>query len=393
MKEALLAVAKVFQNPLFYWIFILIIFTGIRRIKQERKHFGIKINDLFSEWSHTWLLTIGFGLILSAFMLGVGVVFTYETMFVLSIVTIVLSIHGKPTWLSATYTVGLTYIIMLIAPLALPYQEVISPDLIEEVNFTAIALLVALFLMIESVLFRTMHGNESFVSLGTSARGGRIGQHHLQKISIIPFFLLVPHGLITPFASFWPYISIGEENYSLLLFPFVLGFNHVVRSSLPQEGAKYIGKWVGLLSVLVLAIVIGSIYVPFLSAVAILASIIGREFILYKFRVHEKHALPYFSEQSTGMMVLTVIPQSRADRLGIVVGETIAKVNGKEIKTSADFYYYLQESNAFFKLDVLDKNGEVRFIQSALYEGDHHELGIIFVEEKHSMVASVASEN
>lgn len=386
MKEALLAVAKVFQNPLFYWIFILIIFTAIRRIKLERKHFGIKINDLFSEWSRTWLLTIGFGFILSALMLGVGVVFTYETMFVLSIVTIVLSIHGKPTWLSATYTVGLTYLIMLLTPLVLPYQDVISLDLIDEVNFTAIALLVALFLMIESVLLRTMHGNESFVSLGTSARGGIIGQHQLKKISIIPFFILVPHGLITPFASFWPYISIGEENYSLLLFPFVLGFNHVVRSSLPQEGAKYLGKWIGLLSVLVLAIVIGSIYVPFLSAVAILASIIGREFILYKFRVHEKHSLPYFSEQSTGMKVLTVIPGSRADRLGVIVGETIAKVNGKHIKTSADFYYYLQESNAFFKLDVLDKNGEVRFIQSALYEGDHHELGIIFVEEKHSSV-------
>src|SRR5699024_2603424 len=146
MKEALLAVAKVFQNPLFYWIFILIIFTGIRRIKLERKHFGIKINDLFSEWSRTWLLTIGFGFILSALMLGVGVVFTYETMFVLSIVTIVLSIHGKPTWLSATYTVGLTYLIMLLAPLVLPYQDVISLDLIDEVNFTAIALLVALFL-------------------------------------------------------------------------------------------------------------------------------------------------------------------------------------------------------------------------------------------------------
>jgi len=30
---------------------------------------------------------------------------------------------------------------------------------------------------------------------------------------------------------------------------------------------------------------------------------------------------------------------------------------------------------------VLDINGEVRYVQRALYEGEHHELGILFVEE------------
>lgn len=380
--EVLLAVAKIVLQPLFYWSFILVIYAGYRRIKKERKQFGIKVNDLFSEWSRTWILSIGFGLMITAIMLGVGVVFTYETMLVLSIITILLSIHGKLTWLSASYTVGLTYIVVLFAPLLLPYQNVIPTHYFDHINLTSIALLVPLFLLAESILLRTMHGNESFVSIGKSARGARIGEHSLRKLSIIPFFVLIPSGLITPMASFWPTISIGAESYSLLLFPFILGFNHVVRSSLPQEGARYVGKWIALLGVVILAIVIGSIYVPLLSAVAILVAIIGREFILYKFRLHEKQSLPFFTERKDGIMVLTVIPGSRADQLGIVVGETIVKVNGKNIQSVSDFYYFLQESNAFFKLDVLDKFGEVRFIQSALYEGDHHELGIIFIEER-----------
>lgn len=387
-----MAVAKIVINPLFYWSFILIIFSGIRRIKEERKTFGIKINDLFFEWSRTWIFSIGFGLFLTGIMIGLGVVYTYETMLVLSIVTIILSIHGKLTWLSASYTVGLTYIIMLLAPLILQYQNVISAELFEHVNFTAIALFVPLFMIAESVLLRIMHGNESSVSVGKSSRGARIGQHHLRKLAIIPFFVLVPSGLITPIASFWPYISIGGESYSLLFFPFILGFNHAVRSCLPQEGANYLGKWIGLLSILVLGLVIGSIYVPLLSAVAILLAIVGREFILYKFRIHEKYTLPYFTTHKTGLTVLTVIPDSRADRLGIVVGETIAKVNGKKIYSASDFYYYLQDSSAFFKLDVLDKNGEVRFIQSALYEGDHHELGIIFIEKNEPQVEAIANE-
>ncbi|HLR15180.1 MAG TPA: PDZ domain-containing protein [Bacillota bacterium] len=380
--EVLQAIAKIVLQPLFYWSLILVFYAGYRRIKKERKQFGIKVNDLFSEWSSTWILSIGFGLIITAIMLGVGVVFTYETMLVLSISTILLSIHGKLTWLSASYTVGLTYIVVLFAPILLAYQDVIPVHSFDNVNLTSIALLASLLLIAEGILLRMMHGNESFASIGKSTRGARIGEHSLSKLSIIPFFVLIPSGLITPIADFWPTISIGAENYSLLLFPFILGFNHVVRSSLPQEGARYIGKWIGLLGTLILAIVIGSIYVPFLSALAILVAIIGREFILYKFRSREKQSLPFFTERKDGIMVLTVIPGSRADRLGIVVGETIVKVNGKNIQSVSDFYYFLQESNGFFKLDVLDKYGEVRFIQSALYEGDHHELGIIFIEER-----------
>ncbi len=45
------------------------------------------------------------------------------------------------------------------------------------------------------------------------------------------------------------------------------------------------------------------------------------------------------------------------------------------------FYQALQKSGAFFKLDIIDDAGEVRFVQSAFYEGDHHELGLIFTEK------------
>lgn len=382
LTEVLWAIVYSFMNPLVYWSIILVIFAGIRRIRQERRQFGIKVNDLFSEWSRTWLFSIGFGFIVTAVMIGVGVVFTYETMVILCIVTILLSIHGKLTWLSASYTVGLTYVIMIFAPLLLTNQSVIPVERFEDTHLTTIALLVALFVLAESILLYTTTNKETFVRATTSARGSRIGQHHLRKLAIIPFFVLVPSGLITPIASFWPYISLGGETYSLLLFPFILGFDHATKSTMPEEAAKYIGKRIALLSLLVFAFVAGSLYIPFLSAVAIVVAIVGRELILYRFRMRDKETLPYFPPLEKGLMVLTVIPQSRADRLGIVVGETIARVNGKEVNSVSEFYYALQKSGAFFKIDILDRHGEVRFVQSAFYEGDHHELGIIFVEER-----------
>lgn len=41
----------------------------------------------------------------------------------------------------------------------------------------------------------------------------------------------------------------------------------------------------------------------------------------------------------------------------------------------------MSEHRTFCKMAVQDLSGEVRFVQRALYEGEYHELGLIFVKE------------
>ena len=36
----------------------------------------------------------------------------------------------------------------------------------------------------------------------------------------------------------------------------------------------------------------------------------------------------------------------------------------------------------FVELEVLDNQNQIRFVQRALFEGEHYELGILFAEEK-----------
>jgi S1-C subfamily serine protease len=64
------------------------------------------------------------------------------------------------------------------------------------------------------------------------------------------------------------------------------------------------------------------------------------------------------------------------------VGEIVSKVNGTIVHNEAEVYEALQRNRAHCKLEVLDVNGQVRFVQRALYEGDHHELGILFVQDE-----------
>ncbi|WP_174614272.1 PDZ domain-containing protein [Virgibacillus ihumii] len=369
-------VGKIFFNPLLYWIILLIFLAGIKRIQKERNNFGFKLFDVFSEWKNTWTVGLLSGLFISIIFLGAGVVFSYETILVLSSLAIILSITLRFTLLSASYTVGIGYLILLVLPFIPSSQNVIDGGLFTETNFTGLVFLLSIMLFTEAVLTKRVQNNTSFPDMISGRRGMLVGAHHIKKLSVIPFFVLVPSGLITSFAPFWPYFSMNGETYSLLLVPFLVGFDYTVKSSLPEKAAERISKSVFILGSMVFLLAVGSIYVRWLSIAAIVLGIIGKEFISYRHRAFENKHNAYFSRQTRGFKVLGIVPNSPAERLGVVVGDSIVKVNGHHVNSLHDFYYALQK-NTFFKLEIVDEHHEVRFVQSPLYEGDHHELGIV----------------
>ncbi|SHF88869.1 PDZ domain-containing protein [Ornithinibacillus halophilus] len=385
VEEWLLEIAKgigrLFLNPLLYWFILLLFFTGYKRVKQERKQFGIKVFDIFSEWRDTWVLTLLLGIFISIISIMLGLVFSIETLLILSFVTIILSVTLQLSLLSASYTIGLSYILLLVFPLF--FDSIGSWTLFEEINFTGLVILLAIFLLVESHLLSKTERNETFPSLTLGTRGSWIGQHTIKKAAIIPFFTLIPTGLIPAIEPYWPYLTIGGENYGLILFPFVIGYKHQVKGMLSIEAAVRLSKSLFWLAILVLLIAISSIMIEWLSLVAIVIAILGREYINYRHRLEDNSKTPIFYQSNQGLKVLSIIPGSPADRLDIQVGETITKVNGTRISNEQEFYEALQDTGAFFKIELLDINGEIRFVQSAIYEGDHHELGILFPSTPH----------
>jgi hypothetical protein len=383
--EIIKGIGKMFVNPLLYWMFFLLFFAGYKRIKQERVDFGFKVFDIFTEWKGTWALSLVSGIILSFLIIGIGIVFSYETILLLCVITILVSLTLNFKLLSAGYTIGITYFLLLFLPFLLDRQSYVDASLFSETNFTGISLLLGLFLVIEAILLKTIKRNASFPSIIIGNRGLPIGQHHLKRLAFIPFFALIPAGMITPYIPFWPYFTIGETSYSLIAVPFMIGVDYLVRGGLPQFVAARLAKATAYLAMVVLLIAIGSIFISWLSLAAVLVAILGKEWIRYNHKVKDQQHLAYFHPMNEGLKVLGVIPGSPADRLGILIGETISKVNGRKVSSVDTFYLALQESGATFKLAVLDDANEVRFIQSALYEGDHYELGLVFPTLPHRL--------
>ena len=96
----------------------------------------------------------------------------------------------------------------------------------------------------------------------------------------------------------------------------------------------------------------------------------------------EKQKPFYFSQSDQGVLILGITPYSPAEKMGLQVGEVIKKVNGRSVRTESELYEALQSNRAHCKLEVYGINNELRFEQRALFEGEHHELGILFVQDK-----------
>ncbi len=382
LLEAAKGIGRFFANPLLYWTILLFILTGYRRIRRERYQFGAKLYGLFAEGRHTFTIAFLFSIILSALAILFGLVLSKETIIVLAVVMFLLSMTGSTTLLSASYTIGITFLLLLILPF-LPLDilnSFVNFSNISAIHFICLAIITGILLLVEALMVGSQKHRQTFPNLSLSERGVWIGNHELKRLAFVPFFTLLPVDSISGIVPFFPYFEYGEQAFSLIFIPFFIGYRYNVRGELPNNAAYRIGQATLLLSLVVLLFAIGSLFLPFLSFVAIFLAIFGKEWITYQNRMQNKKQSALFTPLNKGVKVLAMIPESPADRLGILVGETILKVNGIVVTDSVQCYEALQNSGAFFKLDVIDLNGEVRFISSPFYEEDHHELGIIFPE-------------
>src|SRR5690625_49901 len=107
-------------------------------VLQERAHFGFKIFNVFSELKQTWVISLVFSILISGLTLGAGMVFTHETILILSIVIIFLSITFSLSMLSASYTIGITYMIVLLTFIIFGSRTSPKSDVLTNVNFTEI---------------------------------------------------------------------------------------------------------------------------------------------------------------------------------------------------------------------------------------------------------------
>ncbi|MBY0146360.1 PDZ domain-containing protein [Neobacillus niacini] len=382
--ELLKGTGKLFLHPVFYYLIFLSGMLGVSRVKRERKNFHTRTFDAYFELRQLFPIGLLLGLVLTFVTIIAGLTLPFAAILLIAVFTLLWSLTTNIRFMSPVYTVGAAFFaITLIAE----YEWTIplfndTFQSLEDKVYPAMVILLGLLLISEGILISKNAIKGTSPKLVKSKRGQLVGAHEVKRFWIVPIFLLIPGEALTLPFEWWPVFTIGAESYSLILVPFAIGLNQQIQGMLPRQSIQLQGRRVTTLGVMILILAVIGYWFPLLSIVVAALAIIGRELIFLMQRLKDDNLPFFFSKKNNGLMIIGIIPQSPADKMGLQVGELISKINGVTIKDEQVFYEALQKNRAHCKLEVLDINGEVRFVQRALYEGDHYELGILFVHNQ-----------
>lgn len=382
--ELLKGTGRLLLHPVFYYSFIIAAVLGVSRVKRERKNFTVRSEDAYFELRQLFPLGLLVGLLISAITIGAGITIPFAAIVLIAAATLLLSFTTRVRLLAPAYTVGAAFFALAFLSgkkIELPLTGDLFSNLDEKI-YPSIAILLALLTIGEGFLILKNGKKGTSPKLVKSKRGQTVGVHEVKRLWLVPAFMLIPGNILTMPFDWWPVFTLGDNTYSLLLVPFAVGMHQQIQGMLPREAIQQQGSRVIGLGILTALIAAAGYWYPIASIAAVSIAIIGREALTYTQRMQEESRPFYFSKKNHGVMILGILPGSPADKMALEVGELVTKVNGTNVNDEKTFYEALSRNRAHCKLEVLDTNGQIRFVQRALYEGDHHELGILFVQDE-----------
>lgn len=377
--ELLQGTGKLLLHPVFYFSIFLAVLLGISRVKRERKNFTVRAKDALFELRQLFPLGLLIGLIISVVTVAAGIPVPFAAILLVAAFTLLLTTEIR--LLAPAYTLGAAFFTLIFLSgknINIPFLGDSFGSLDEKI-YPSIAIVLALLTIGEGVLILRNGKKGTSPKLVKSKRGQTVGVHEVKRVWMIPVFLLIPGNVLSLPFEWWPVFSIGDNTYSLLLVPFAIGMHQQIQGMLPKEAVQQLGSRVIGLGILITLVAAAGYWFPIASIAAAALAIIGREALTLSQKIQEDNRPFYFSKKNHGVMILGIIPESPADKMALGVGELVTKVNGTNVNDEQSFYEALSRNGAHCKLEVLDTNGQIRFVQRALYEGDHHELGILFV--------------
>ncbi|WP_313892519.1 PDZ domain-containing protein [Psychrobacillus sp.] len=386
IEEILIELAKgigrFFLHPAVYITLLFSVLLGYVRVKRERKHFRTRV---LWGWTETKRLLEGYvlAIIISVISVAVGLVVPTPWLFFYSAWMILFIVLFQYQLGSAIYAMALGAGVLFVMYIndwsfTLFSLEFTGLNMWNE-GFTTIAILAGLLLIVEGILIQKHGFSTVSPSLVKASRGIESVEYITKRLWMLPILLVIPGDTITAYIPYWPQFSIGESTFSLVVFPFVIGYRQKSRRTLAAKFFPAYGRKVWQLGFVVTVFAVAGYVMPVIGAVAIMLGVLGR--FLISLVEYKKETAGGFavSPQSTGVMIAGVLADSPAEKMGLQIGEQIVKVNGQKVMTEQELYEAVQINAAHCRLEVLDFNGELRLRQHVLFRHDHYRLGLLLV--------------
>lgn len=383
------ALLQLALNPFSYAGLLLVALLYRHQVTLERKLFAVRLHAASTQFFRALLWGGIGGFVISLGVVGTGIVLNMSTIVWIWAVTIILALFRIrfACFAYAAGIIGILHVVIGAIP-GLSDIERLEPitTSLGEVHPPSLFALVALLHLVEALLIR-IHGARTATPLFVEGKRGKVvGAYHLQGFWAVPLFLVVPMTSgVGAEALPWPMFFGGTEwdaGWSLLALPALIGFSQMTITELPERNARRSAIQLSGFAAVIGILSVASEYWSIVTIAAGVVSIGLHEAILLYNNIREKNRSPYFVNASRGLKLLAVVPGSPAANLGIMPGEIILKVNGFAVNSKEELHAALRSNTAFCKLEVLNLEGQNKFMHRALFDGEHHLLGLILVPDE-----------
>lgn len=389
LQKAGVALAGLALNPFYY---AALLFTAVvfrRQVALQRKQFHLRLHAPAGLFLHALIWGWICGLAISVLAMAAGLVLQATTMLWVWGTAVVLLLF-RIRYLNTVYAAGAVILLHEAASRIAALQDIPVAGAwlatLEAVHPPSLLALVALLCAAEALLL-LLHGERMASPVYVAGKRGKgIGAFQVQAFWALPLFLVVPAAAGSGMAEWWPWPhffggdAAWEAGWTLLAFPAMLGFTGMIASAPPQLRIKRYAMELLAAGILLLVLAAAAELWPAAAPVAAFGAVVAlllHEGIVLRHDRLERRSIPFFVHEGKGLKILAVVPGGPASEMGIAAGETILKVNGRPVSSGGQLHAALRANPAFCRLEVADLNGESKFVQRALFAGEHHQLGIV----------------
>ena len=258
------------------------------------------------------------------------------------------------------------------------------------VDVPQVLMLVAILHITESILIVMSGRYGSMPAIVRRQDGQMVGAFNLQNFWPLPLLIMsvaaVPDGSIPDsvinMPDWWPLLPVAlapeghQWMYSMIPVVAALGYTDLAIASSPQGRRRRSGLYLGVYSIILLALALLSVRYHWLQLIAALASPLGHELLVQLDSKRELEGIPRYVPSPQGVMILDTIIDSPAYKAGLKPGDILLKLEGIVVNAPSQLADALTLVPAHFVLELMRNERRVQ-CKICLTEGSG--LGVILV--------------
>ncbi|MBL1070263.1 PDZ domain-containing protein [Ligilactobacillus salivarius] len=356
------------------WLGILyVIISYNQRINKERKQFRVAINKDFYEGRNFIKYGLFFFVMGSLISMILGLTLPTNSVYIYQILVVLAFLINGFSTTSMLLVMTAAGILELVVPRFITFFG----DVFPEISGPSWLLLIFISILADYYLTRNMKKHPLSPRIKSGKRGRNIATYLGRETVVFPLLALIPSGTLSSTLNFWPVFNIGNQKFSLILFPIFISTSVKVIKRAKERVIQDKLKNTELLLGLTFVLIVLTKFMSKLFLISLIILTVVSIFLEIKLRKKEKNANSWYVETDEGIRIISVQPETPAEKMKLQPGDVILTCNNRVVNSEEEFYQALQLNSAYCHVKVRTYEGDLRIAESAIFMDSPHEIGLI----------------